>query len=654
MPDPHAAHTTADSHTSDRRSLLTRAGPIGLGLGAAAALAVGRSEPAHAAPADAGAGGPWTEVLDHGLVADGSTDCAVPLRRLLRQLQSGSATLHFPAGSYRFRSPVTVPATIGLVLDRGAVLAPEEGRTLTLDGPIVAGPYQVFGGAGEVTGSFPTSPVLPQWWGALGDGEHDDAPAFNAALRITRTAGSVAIRVPRGRYRIAGRLRIYRNTHLRFDPDAVLVRGWAAGFFINGDDGASYPGYSGHGSIVIDGGTLDGNIGEFPSQYVAMSLGHCEDVTIRNLTITDVVWGHAVEVNASRNVTFSNCRFLGYRDADDGSRFFSEAIQLDLPTKLGFPAFGPWDGTPCRDITVENCHFGPSGTDDTTSWPCGVGTHGTVHDVWTSGVRIVGNTFDRCTWYAVRPFKWNDLVVTGNHLVGCAGGITHSTPAPNTESTKDADGVQHGTPQGSARVVIADNVITGTTTSASISAYGRAEAGPTDVLIHGNQITDAAGTAIHATHCRGIRVSDNVLDAVVRGVDIADSSGVVVTDNTVTGAAGHGVRADTVNDFAVDGNWVSGSTAGEDGEHDGIALLGCTSGTVRSNAVRAGEQRYGLSVDQACEQVTTSANLLAGSAAPYHCESGSSHDQVELYSPSGAGFALSVSDDGEVVTRPLT
>lgn len=641
MPD------TPAPRLSDRRSLLTRAAPAGLGIGVVAALTAARPEPARAATS-----GPWTEVLDHGLVPDGTGDCSVPLRKLLRSVRSGPATLHFPAGTYRFRSPVTVPASVSLVLDHGAVLAPEKGRTITLDGPLEAGVYRVFGGAGTVTGSFRTAEVLPQWWGARGDGEHDDAPAFNAALRVTLVAGSVAIRVPRGHYRIAGRLRIYRNTHLRFDPDAVLVRGWDAGFFINGDEGASHPGYSGHGSIVIDGGTLEGNVAEFPSAYVAMTFGHCEDVTIRNLTIRDVIWGHAVEVNASRNVTFSNCRFLGYRDADDGSRYFSEAIQLDLPTKLGFPAFGPWDGTPCRDITVENCLFGPSGTDDTTSWPCGIGSHGTVHDVWSSGIRIVGNTFDQSTWYAIRPFKWNDLVITGNQLIGCAGGITHSTPAPNTESTKDADGVQHGTPQGSARVVIAHNIITGTTTSASISAYGRAEAGPENTLIHGNQITDTTTTAIHATWCRGLRVADNVVDGADHGVDIADSTGVVVSDNTIVGAAGHGVHGSSLEEFTVDGNWIAEPGESADAS-DGIALLGCTSGTVRGNAVRAGSQRYGLSVDKDCADVTTSTNLLNGTAAPYHSESGSTHDQVELYAPSGARYALTVTDDGDLTTRPV-
>lgn len=629
-PDAAPSPDATEQH-SGRRALLTRAGPIGLGLGALAALTSTRTEPAHAAPTDDDqAPAPWTNVLDHDLVGDGSTDCSAPLRRLLRELD-GPATLHFPAGNYRFRAPASVPAEITLVLDQGAVLAPDTERTLTLDGPITAGPHQVFGGKGKVTGGFATSPVLPQWWGAVGDGKHDDAPAFNAALQLSLTAGAVAIQVPRGDYRIAGRLRIYRNTHLRFDPGATLVRGWAAGFFTNGDNGGSYPGYSGHGSIVIEGGTLDGNVGEFADEYVAMSFGHAEDITIRGLTIRDVIWGHAIEVNACRRVTISDCRFLGYRDAADGSRSFSEAIQLDVPTKLSFPAFGPWDGTPCRDVTIANCHFGPSGTDNTTSWACGVGSHGCIHDVWTSGVRIIDNVFDRTTWYAIRPFKWNDCVITGNVLTDCAGGITHSTPAPDTESSKDKDGVQQGVAQGSARILIADNIISGTSTSAAISAYGRPDAGPEQVQIHGNQIIGTKSNAIHATYCRGLQVSDNMVHQ----------------------ASGHGVRLEQVEGFAVDDNWIDEVSVEKEGASDGINLVGCRAGVVRHNAVRPGGQRYGFAADADCEDVTSSANLLAGASGPYLAESDSTRDQVELYAPSGTRFALTVSDDGELTAAPV-
>ena len=144
-----------------------------------------------------------------------------------------------------------------------------------------------------------------------------------------------------------------------------------------------------------------------------------------------------------------------------------------------------------------------------------------------------------------------------------------------------------------------------------------------------------------------------MIDGAGHGVNIADSSAVVIANNTIVDAASHGVLGDTVHDFTVDGNWISGVGSTEDGSSDGIALVGCTSGDVRGNAVRAGKQRYGLSIDEACQGLTTSANLLNGAAAPYHCESASAHDQVELYAPSGARFALSITDAGDLTTRAL-
>lgn len=75
---------------------------------------------------------------------------------------------------------VTVPATCGLDIGRGGSLTYQDANVdLTINGPVMAGPYQwidpnrawVSFGAGSI------DKLYPQWWGAAGDGStNDDTP----------------------------------------------------------------------------------------------------------------------------------------------------------------------------------------------------------------------------------------------------------------------------------------------------------------------------------------------------------------------------------------------------------------------------------------------------------------------------------------------
>ena len=59
---------------------------------------------------------------------------------------------------------------------------------MTINGAFEAGLYQVFDGDGNVSfGSSSSVAVYPQWFGATGDGTHDDTSAFEKALQSSKT-----------------------------------------------------------------------------------------------------------------------------------------------------------------------------------------------------------------------------------------------------------------------------------------------------------------------------------------------------------------------------------------------------------------------------------------------------------------------------------
>lgn len=110
---------------------------------------------------------------------------------------AGTGARVVPAGLYRIGSNLTLTGAVTLM--PGAVIKPDAGVTLTLNGPINAGLYQVFdasnAGALIVIAPRAVPEVFPQWWGAPVNGSSDDCAAVALAVASTHpkvrlTAGS--------------------------------------------------------------------------------------------------------------------------------------------------------------------------------------------------------------------------------------------------------------------------------------------------------------------------------------------------------------------------------------------------------------------------------------------------------------------------------
>lgn len=89
---------------------------------------------------------------------------------------------------------VTVPESLTLKFIKGNTIT-TTGHTLTINGLIETGLHQIFAGTGTVTG---LDYVIPQWWGAIGDGVADDYAALQAAVTCLPEGGSFFL--PTGGY----------------------------------------------------------------------------------------------------------------------------------------------------------------------------------------------------------------------------------------------------------------------------------------------------------------------------------------------------------------------------------------------------------------------------------------------------------------------
>nr|WP_241265629.1 right-handed parallel beta-helix repeat-containing protein [Streptomyces boncukensis] len=386
--------------------------------------------------------------------------------------------------------------------------------------------------------------------GAAGDGESDDAPAIQTALNAARDTGGGVVLVPPGTYRLVTLpLRIYRNTHLRCLPGARMVRAAAVTVLLNGDAGQQHGGYSGHGDISVEGGVWDMHGTVVTPANVCISIGHAERVTVRDVTVLDVPGYHAIEFNSTKTGRVLNCNFLGY--TDPGGRDFSEAVQLDLAKGPAyFGGFGPYDDTPCADILIDGCTFGPSGTRGTTSWPRGIGSHSASPDKQHRDVRVTNSRFEGCTQYAIVAYTWENVVIEGVQMRDCGGGIlvhpldssktAHRTPAGGSSPTISGS-------QPLAGFTISDVTMTGGGTYGDTVEITGEETGYLSLVsVDQISVTGVASNAVRLTHVEDYAVH-KVLAAGTGGTAIS-SLGTRrgrIEACAVNGSGGAGITVDS-------------------------------------------------------------------------------------------------------------
>ncbi len=92
---------------------------------------------------------------------------------------------------------IIFPTTLTLKVPKGGSIVKASTYTATINGPLEAGPYQVFSGfaAGNVTfGAGAVKEVYAEWWGAKGDGILDSSAAMNLAIAsISGNGGKVRL-----------------------------------------------------------------------------------------------------------------------------------------------------------------------------------------------------------------------------------------------------------------------------------------------------------------------------------------------------------------------------------------------------------------------------------------------------------------------------
>ncbi len=106
------------------------------------------------------------------------------------------------AAPVKVSASAVVPEEMTLEFTGRGLLELADGVTLTVNGELRAGEGRIFAGKGRVTGRVRTQYVLPQWFGAAGDGKADDSGALQRAADFAQFSTARKLVIPQGVYRI--------------------------------------------------------------------------------------------------------------------------------------------------------------------------------------------------------------------------------------------------------------------------------------------------------------------------------------------------------------------------------------------------------------------------------------------------------------------
>lgn len=357
----------------------------------------------------------------------------------------------------------------------------------------------------------------------------NDYASFQDALNEAKKNSKTIIYVPAGTYLIDNTLKIYSNTELVLSKNAVIKKNSKSFnvMLLNGDLDANYDTYKGQSNISVNGGIWDGNF-ELNSQSNIMSFGKAQNIVIENVTFKDVTNNHHLEFSGVENATVKNCRFTGYKDITvDKSRGYCEAIQISTHTESGFPFFGSYDNSPSKNIVIDNCYF-----EDVA---CGVGSHGAVSDVFDSEIKIINNTFKRCSYGAVRLHKMKNVIVNSNTFDDCRIGVYSSVSLsnydvrPKTEASED--------------IVITNNIFSNA--SNNLSEYSN------QIFITGGCVNES-----DYDYAKRITINNNVFSDIKKhSIRLQLSSDINVTNNIINGSKS-GVYCDLVDYANISSNTI--------------------------------------------------------------------------------------------------
>lgn len=240
--------------------------------------------------------------------------------------------------------------------------------------------------------------------------------------------GGGTLILKKGTYTISNTIYVPSNVTIKFKNGVKLVKGTKTGTSQYGPSSSMfqlirdsrheksnvYGKYNGEKNIhfIAEGNmTIDMknyNIGTTPE--IAVLMANNSNVSFEGITFKNIKYGHFVEMDGCKNVTFTNCTFQGMKDNQYHNK---EAINLDTNDSVTGGFSQKWskkDKTPNKNITITECTF--------SNLVRAVGTHRYSKNKYHTNIKFTNNTVKN-VMTPLGMLNWKKATVTGNKFTSC-------------------------------------------------------------------------------------------------------------------------------------------------------------------------------------------------------------------------------------------
>jgi hypothetical protein len=158
-----------------------------------------------------------------GAAQNGSTSDSTALTSAITQLGTTPSNLVI-SGPVYLTTNVTIPKNIQLMLIGNGMIKPASGVTVTINGAINAGAWQIFDLSlgGTIAGTVQNSFCYTEWFGADNTGTLDSTSAFNSTCVFAHGANDIAIQLLAGTYKLTSTIILNGNSNGSFTHPNLL------------------------------------------------------------------------------------------------------------------------------------------------------------------------------------------------------------------------------------------------------------------------------------------------------------------------------------------------------------------------------------------------------------------------------------------------
>ena len=308
---------------------------------------------------------------------------------------------------------VTVPANVHLFFLKGGILTIATTKTLTINGAMTSGPYQVFSltGTGKVY-LGPGHVAYPQWWGAVVDGATNDYTAINEALTSFSNIsgrGEGRVVLTRGIFKYGTTLSIPVGVTFEGDSEADTIL-WYSGTGTAIESGGHYSTIKKFTLTSLDPATVNWmtlTLAGTGTGQTGIRLQHVnvkvEDVVISYFN-KSTAGSEGIAIKTDGGNAFSNSiencylryNFGGIELADIANDTIIEATHILDSTKFGILVGYDYNAGAQTGTTVENVRINKNHIEQVNNGS-NEAISGNSYGIWLSrsaGVSIDGNYFE--------------------------------------------------------------------------------------------------------------------------------------------------------------------------------------------------------------------------------------------------------------------